>query len=112
MFQFLAIYVRPLLVNDLSEFHTIDYDKEATSSLPSTRRSSTRRPPTRIYFTVRRHAVKINELNGVQILKFAHVPVALLRRNPLPRPTKNQHQEVAQRCGAGPTLQRKVPRAA
>ncbi|KAI9449062.1 hypothetical protein BJY52DRAFT_275129 [Lactarius psammicola] len=75
MFQFLAVCVRPLLVDELSEILTIDYDRGdfVTPKYEAIWHPET---PDKDIFTVCRHTVKIDEINGVQIVKFAHVSVA------------------------------------
>ncbi len=75
MFQFLAVCVRPLLVDELSEILTIDYDRGdfVTPKYEAIWHPET---PDKDIFTVCRHTVKIDEINGVQMVKFAHVSVA------------------------------------
>ena len=75
MFQFLAVCVRPLLVDELSEILTIDYDRgdDVTPKYEAIWHPET---PDKDIFTVCRHTVKIDEIHGVPIVKFAHVSVA------------------------------------
>src|SRR6266702_2624896 len=75
MFQFLAVCIRPLLVDELSEILTIDYDRGdfVTPKYEAIWHPET---PDKDIFTVCRHTVKIDEINGVQMVKFAHVSVA------------------------------------
>ena len=75
MFQFLTVCVRPLLVDELSEILTIDYDRgdDVTPKYEAIWHPET---PDRDIFTVCRHTVKIDEINGIQIVKLAHVSVA------------------------------------
>jgi hypothetical protein len=75
MFQFLAVCVRPLLVDELSEILTIDYDRGdfVTPKYEAIWHPET---PDKDIFTVCRHTVKIDEINDVPIVKFAHVSVA------------------------------------
>ena len=75
MFQFLTVCVRPLLVDELSEILTIDYDRgdDVTPKYEAIWHPET---PDRDIFTVCRHTVKIDDINGVQIVKLAHVSVA------------------------------------
>ena len=74
MFQLLAVCVRPLLVDELSEVLTIDYDRGdfVTPKYEAIWHPET---PDKDIFTVCRHTVKIDEINGVDIVKFAHVSV-------------------------------------
>jgi hypothetical protein len=75
MFQFLAVCVRPLLVDELSEILTIDYDRgdDVTPKYEAIWHPET---PDKDIFTVCRHTVKIDEINETQIVKFVHVSVA------------------------------------
>lgn len=75
MFQFMAVCVRPLLVDELSEILTIDFDR---GDLVTPKYEAIWHPetPDKDIFTVCRHTVKIDEINHVQIVKFAHVSVA------------------------------------
>ncbi|KAH8987960.1 hypothetical protein EDB86DRAFT_2069174 [Lactarius hatsudake] len=75
MFQFLAVCVRPLLVDELSEILTIDYDRGdfVTPKYEAIWHPET---PDRDIFTVCRHTVRIDEINNVWMVKFAHVSVA------------------------------------
>ena len=74
MFQFLAVCVRPLLVDELSEILTIDYDRgdDVTPKYEAIWHPET---PDKDIFTVCRHTVKIDEINETQIVKFVHVSV-------------------------------------
>jgi hypothetical protein len=75
MFQFLAVCVRPLLVDELSEVLTIDYDRgdDVTPKYEAIWHPET---PDKDIFTVCRHTVKIDNIHEVPIVKFAHVSVA------------------------------------
>lgn len=75
MFQFLAVCVRPLLVTELSEILTIDYDRgdDVTPKYEAIWHPDT---PDKDIFTVCRHTVKIDEINETQIVKFVHGSVA------------------------------------
>jgi len=75
MFQLLSVCVRPLLVDELSEVLTIDYDRgdDVTPKYEAIWHPET---PDKDIFTVCRHTVKIDEINETQIVKFAHVSVA------------------------------------
>ena len=74
-FQILAVCVRPLLVDELSEILTIDYDRGdfVTPKYEAIWHPET---PDKDLFTVCRHTIKIDEIHDVPIVKFAHVSVA------------------------------------
>ena len=75
IFQLLAVCVRPLLVDELSEVLTIDYDRgdDVTPKYEAIWHPET---PDKDIFTVCRHTVRIEEINGAQIVKYVHVSVA------------------------------------
>jgi hypothetical protein len=75
IFQLLAVCIRPLIVDELSEVLTIDYDRgdDVTPKYEAIWHPET---PDKDIFTVCRHTVKIDEVNGAQVVKFVHVSVA------------------------------------
>ncbi|KAI0291491.1 hypothetical protein B0F90DRAFT_1776768 [Multifurca ochricompacta] len=72
MFQFLAASVRPLLVDELSEILTIDYDTGTTPKYEAIWHPET---PDADIFTVCHNLVTIDNINGVPTVQFAHVTV-------------------------------------
>jgi hypothetical protein len=72
MFQFLAASVRPLLVDELSEILSIDYDTGTTPKYEAIWHPET---PAADIFTVCHNLVAVEIISGVPIVEFAHVSV-------------------------------------
>jgi hypothetical protein len=72
MFQFLAASVRPLLVDELSEILSIDYDTGTTAKYEAIWHPET---PEADIFTVCHNLVTVDIINGVPTVQFAHVSV-------------------------------------
>jgi hypothetical protein len=72
MFQFLAASVRPLLVDELSEILSIDYDTGTTAKYEAIWHPET---PEADIFTVCHNLVAVDVINGIPFVQFAHVSV-------------------------------------
>jgi Ankyrin repeats (3 copies) len=72
MFQFLAASVRPLLVDELSEILSIDYDTGTTPKYEAIWHPET---PAADIFTVCHNLVTVDDINGIPTVQFAHISV-------------------------------------
>jgi len=72
MIQFLRVSVRPLLIDELSEILTIDYDTGTTPKYEAIWHPET---PQADIFTVCHNLVTTHWINGLKYVQFAHVSV-------------------------------------
>ncbi len=75
MFQFLVVCVRPLLIDELAEILTIDYDR-GDDVTPKYEAIWHPEHPHADIFTVCKNTVREDDVNGKWLVKFVHVSVA------------------------------------